>query len=312
MKNKITIIGAGMAGLLAANMLRRHDLQVLEKSSSLPENHSALLRFRTSSVSDATGIPFQKVTIDKGLWDGMQVVNKPTLAHANAYSINVTGGEVQARSVRDLSSDVRYIAPIDFVEQMARHVPIKFGTVIDKISESDHPIISTAPMPVMMNMSGWKEIPEFNFQPIWTVKAFMLKPWSKVYQTLYNVRSDEWYRATIHGQELTLEYPFDPSLRPSLHMDCVMALKRFFNHCGDIKIEYKISVQQQKYGKITAIPEDIRQAFILWLTDKYNIFSLGRFATWRPLLLDDLVKDIKHIEAIIQSGNNYKHKLQPF
>lgn len=309
MTNKITIIGAGMAGLLAANMLRRHDLSVLEKSSSLPENHSALLRFRSLSVSDATGIPFEKVTIDKGLWDGEKVVNSPTLAHTNAYSLNVTGGELHPRSIRDLSSDVRYVAPSDFVAQMAKHVPITFNSDVSR-PRYDHPVISTIPMPVMMRLTDWPDAPEFNFKPIWTIKAQMLSPESKVYQTLYNVDASNWYRATLHGQELTLEFAFDPIQIPGNPENiCEWAMECFSVRGATFT---DAVIKHQKFGKITPISEEVRVAFILHLTDKWNIYSLGRFATWRPLLLDDLVKDIKHIEAMIRSGCNYTRRLTAY
>ena len=53
----------------------------------------------------------------------------------------------------------------------------------------------------------------------------------------------------------------------------------------------------QKYAKIQPIDETARKQFLAWATDNFNIFSLGRFATWRPgLLLDDLVQDVQRIE----------------
>jgi hypothetical protein len=50
-----------------------------------------------------------------------------------------------------------------------------------------------------------------------------------------------------------------------------------------------------------------------WATDNYNIFSLGRFATWRPgLQMDDLVQDVRKIEGWF--SNRYelqKHRAIP-
>lgn len=51
------------------------------------------------------------------------------------------------------------------------------------------------------------------------------------------------------------------------------------------------------YAKALPIDDDVRREFISWATDNFNVFSLGRFATWRPaLLLDDLVNDIRLID----------------
>src|SRR5688572_5532364 len=85
----LAIAGAGMAGLLAANLLRRHRPEVFERQLDLPHNHSALLRFRSPAVSDATGIPFRRVLIRKGIWDGKRVVDRCSIPLANAYSQKV-------------------------------------------------------------------------------------------------------------------------------------------------------------------------------------------------------------------------------
>ena len=57
------IIGAGQAGLLAARSLALHNPTIIEQQDELPNNHSALLRFRSSIVGDSVGIPFQKVRV---------------------------------------------------------------------------------------------------------------------------------------------------------------------------------------------------------------------------------------------------------
>ena len=41
------------------------------------------------------------------------------------------------------------------------------------------------------------------------------------------------------------------------------------------------------------------------MTNKYKIYSVGRFATWRQLLLDDLINDLKMIDSFITSDSNY-------
>lgn len=314
--NKITIIGAGMAGLLAGNMLRRHDITILEKKGELPDNHSALLRFRSTQVSDATGIPFQKVLVDKGLYDGEDVSATVTLAQANAYSLIVTDGELHPRSIKDLDPEERFLAPEDFVAQMARNLKILFNQDVAS-PRYDHPVISTMPMPVMMDIVRWEEKPEFNFSPIWTLNCKVKSPESHVFQTLYNIRGcGDWYRATLHEDSLILEFMSDPPIFNNgddfeLARD---ALKIFCGgRAGGSKFDVEdIVVRKQPFGKIVPIDEEIRKKFLLHLTDKWNIYSLGRFATWRSILLDDLVRDIKHIEQMIASGCNYSRRLNTY
>jgi hypothetical protein len=74
-----------------------------------------------------------------------------------------------------------------------------------------------------------------------------------------------------------------------------------------IKPESIVDMKQseQYYGKIRPIDEDLRKQFIFEMTTKYGIYSLGRFATWRQLLLDDVVDDLQHIERFIRARSDY-------
>ena len=65
----------------------------------------------------------------------------------------------------------------------------------------------------------------------------------------------------------------------------------------------------QKYGKILPIDERLRKDFIFYLTKEHNIYSLGRFATWRQLLLDDVVKDVAVIENFLSESSSYNLSL---
>src|ERR1700751_3311499 len=117
---KIHIIGAGMSGLLAANMLRRHDVTVIEKQKELPNNHHAVLRFRTPEVGSILGIPFKKVNMIKTYMPNMNVV-----ADSLSYSRKVTGKFLSNRSIIDGTVIAeRYIAPPDLIPQMAKDVKI--------------------------------------------------------------------------------------------------------------------------------------------------------------------------------------------
>ena len=299
-----------MAGLLAGNMLRRHDVEILERNPSLPDNHTAVLRFRTTEVSDAAGIPFDEVMVEKCFWDGRRIRSSITLAEANLYSLIVTG-EVYPRSIQNLHKDVRHIAPQDFVAQMAKNLNIRFGQNIDR-PRRDNPVISTVPMPIMMKMVGWEDIPTFSYSPIWTVRCKIVVPSCHIYQTIYNCTSGEWYRATIQRDLLILEFMFEP-VGPLLERYCNDAIARAFgldlHGHGIIPTITQCSMSKQSFGKISPIDESLRRRFMLHLTDKWNIYSLGRFATWRGVLLDDLVKDIKQIERMMHSQNNYTQRL---
>jgi hypothetical protein len=60
---------------------------------------------------------------------------------------------------------------------------------------------------------------------------------------------------------------------------------------------------KQKYGKIAPIDNAWRRAFMHRLTIDNGIYSLGRFATWRNILLDDIIKDISVIKEMMKQDS---------
>jgi hypothetical protein len=61
----------------------------------------------------------------------------------------------------------------------------------------------------------------------------------------------------------------------------------------------------QKYGKIASIDDAVRKQLLFALTHNHTIYSLGRFATWRNILLDDVVNDIAAIKRLLKTNSAY-------
>jgi hypothetical protein len=306
----VLIVGAGMAGLLAGHMLRRYVPRIIEAQPKLPNNHAALLRFRSNAVAEATGIPFKRVVVRKAIkTTSGYVVNNVTLADANQYAQKVTG-EVTDRSILDLAPVERYIAPEDFIGQLARDLDIHYDEKLDKewIEErerpEDFPIVSTIPMPSLMELVGWEK-GHFDWRAIWTITAFLDRPVVNVYQTIYypNHRLP-YYRASLTGHRLTIECIRDPEH----NVDQMVA--EVAEDFGLAQVAWCTpQTKRQEYGKLIHGDEPARRAFIMAMTDRYNLWSLGRFATWRQLLLDDVVKDIRFIDSILTTRDSYTRRL---
>jgi hypothetical protein len=303
------IIGAGQAGLLAARSMSIHNPTIIEQQEELPNNHSALLRFRSSIVGDSVGIPFQKVRVYKGVLqeDAHTITNNPTIRDANAYSYKTTGKAIE-RSIINTEDVTRYIAPPNFIQSLASGADITYNQnakdclhhrTANLVVEKDIPVISTIPMPILMDILNYPDYQTFQYLPIWTINCELEH--TSVYQTLY-VPYDkaEPYRVSITGNIMTLEFCREPN-------DPEMEYISYYLDTLSIYTEVKnITNGQQSYGKIVPIDEYERQKFILWATQNHNIYSLGRFATWRNILLDDVMKDIKIINSFILQSNSYQ------
>jgi hypothetical protein len=299
----ITIVGAGLSGLLAARMLPHHFPVIWEQQPSLPNNHSAVLRFRSPSIGDILNIPFKKVQMIKAAMPWRNPV-----ADALAYSFKNSGKMRSDRSItQGLVVGERWIAPPDLVKQMADHhdIDIKFNQTWDFSLPEKEPIISTIPMPVLMNELKYPyfEDVEFNCTPginitttVWDCDAYV--------SLLVPDPISPISRISITYDQLVIECPgiSEEMVEPKSVLDMAVEMMGIFRQVSKI---YKVT--NQPYAKIDPIPDEIRKAFMHWATTEHNIYSLGRFATWRPgLLLDDLINDIRLIDRWIKSGSKYE------
>lgn len=294
------IIGAGMAGLIAAQHFRPK--LIIESQESLPNNHHALLRFRTDEISKLTRIAFRKVNVTKAVVHDEHFLDKLNPYSCNQYSLKVTG-KITERSIMNIEPGPRYIAPSDFIGIMAACQEVSgdilYNVKFDMDWYSKHvrdsePVVSTIPMPVMMDIVGWKDKPKFDFFHVWTTSCKITSPNVDVFQTIYFTSINvPHYRASLTGDRLIIE-----SVKQIDDPDAL--IEQVIDFFGLPKIEYTdVENHEQIYGKIVPIDEDIRKEFMYTLTREFNIYSLGRFATWRQILLDDLAKDIRVIESLI-------------
>jgi hypothetical protein len=311
---RLYIYGAGMAGLLAANMLRRFNPAVREAQGMLPNNHAAVLRFRSTAVSEATNIPFKAVRLSKGIvWED-QVLgpHAATLQMTNMYAQKV-GQMVMDRSMLHLEPATRYIAPPDFINLLSQGLTIEYGVplTVERLANHERDgdiVISTIPMNTLMELVGWAPIP-FRWFPITSVRATITNPPTDVYQTLYYpFAADILYRASITGNQLIAESLSSESSMAQCGLEPLTSriLRDFGFTSGKLTDIY---LKHQPYGKLLPTDDAARRRFILAMTDRWRVYSLGRFATWRQLLLDDVVHDVRVIERFIMDRDDYTRTL---
>jgi len=292
----MVIYGAGLAGLLAGCVFQAATIH--EASPPHTTTHRALLRFRSKAVADAVGIEFRPVCVRKGLWY-QNAFHPPTIQLANWYSRKVTD-QLLDRSIWDLSSVERYIAPENLIEQLIDRCStrIQWNSPLTAMpAKGDGPVISTIPMSLMVGMTPPPlPPPVFRFQPI-IVRRWRV-PTADVYQTVYIPDPNtSLYRVSITRDLVIAEY-----MREADDYD----FWRAFGLTGDEATP--LEVTRQRFGKIAPIEDRWRKQFMFHLTQTYGMYSVGRFATWRNILLDDVIHDLAIIKRMI-NANLYDHYL---
>jgi hypothetical protein len=162
------------------------------------------------------------------------------------------------------------------------------------------PVISTLPMPVLMERLNYECRPEFRYSSGTNIRATVRGADAYCSVMVCDPR-DPISRVSITGDEIIAEVP---RVAGESAPDPIETAERAADILGigpDVITD--VRVYDQTYQKIIPIDDEERKRFIAWATDKHNVYSLGRYATWRPTLqLDDLVRDIRHIESWINGG----------
>ena len=315
MTKHLKIIGAGLAGLIAAHHFRG---AYVYEAGERKEGHKALLRFRTDEVSRIVGVPFKAVTVDKGIYYKGELHDRCNVQLANQYAIKVTG-RVAGRSIWSLDRVTRYIAPEDLYERLVGKLVgehrLHFNAPVEGVNEwekHERDTINTAPLPVILKACGM-DVPALNFDkaPIDVLRYRI--PGCDVYQTLYFPANDlRTFRASITGDLLIIEMmtgDHPPHEFVWAHRSATDELFYVAEAFGlqDIVDSFEClgSVEQQ-YGKIISLPDEHRHAILYELTQRFGIYSIGRFATWRNLLLDDVAQDLRVVERLIHASNYEK------
>lgn len=296
-----TIIGAGLAGLLAGSVFPR--AKIFERGSEQQASHKAVLRFRTPAVGEAVGVEFKKVTVHKGIWAN-GFFARPNIQLANLYSKKVINRYAD-RSIWKIEPSERFIAPEDLIEQMvercARRIEWDCSVGLGLLRDaSNAPIVSTIPMNLMcdMVMDPNAPCPDFKFAPI-TVRRWRI-PDADVFQTVYFPDPEtNLYRVSITKGLMIAEYMNEAD---SYH---------FFDAFGLNSSDcVALDNSKQRYGKIAEIDNDWRRSFIHHLSSTQSIYSVGRFATWRNLILDEVIHDLHVVKKLIASSEYDRMKVR--
>jgi len=167
------------------------------------------------------------------------------------------------------------------------------------------PVISTIPITTMLQQC---EMPLEKRHPggSFIHKSIRVERWRvpdcHVYQTIYFPDPNTpLYRASITGDMLIAECVED--WNEAGRSTAIMHIAEAFGLDPE-ELNPLVSAQQP-YGKLVELDEITRKNALFRLTSERNVYSLGRFATWRNVMLDDVVNDIAVIKRLMKSGTAY-------
>lgn len=296
------IAGAGLAGLIAGHIFPQ--AQIIERAEGPGAMHQALLRFRSDEVSRVTNIPFTPVTVRKGIWlEHDCSFHAPNIQLANLYARKVAGKAIN-RSIWDVEPVTRYISPPDFYERLiaALEPRLSWGADADQAllnAQWSEPAISTIPLPSLLEAFNIETREAFKRQPI-HVSKYRVDAW--LHQTIYYPEHRmNAYRASITGDVLIIE-----GMELIHREDLNLVLHSF----GLDQVLEPLGKTEQRFGKIAPINDMVRRELLHRLTETHKVYSVGRFATWRNILLDDVVKDCHWVQRAIAQGDAYERHLR--
>lgn len=307
---KIVILGAGMAGAMAYGYFRSYNPEVYDAKTDDDVKY-AIMRLKDKSIGLILGTPLKEIKVDKACYYKGKLYDNSNIMLSNLYSYKVND-KLNSRSIDHLNKATRFILndkislPTnynhEFKDVVHKDVVFKAPPHAAVLKKYDI-CISTLPMSHMVKIKGMEKFKDVSFhsKPI-CVKKFKLKIKSCVNQTIYFPDPElQTYRASIEEGEFIVE---SIEIKPN-----EAEIEEIANAFGlDLSMMDFDNEFENKHGKIIPIDPDIRRSIIAELTEKFNIYSLGRFATWRNLRTDDLIDDLKKIDKIIKVSNlkNYR------
>jgi len=307
---RIAIIGAGISGLIAEGAFSKipgSTITIFDpKHDSDPlSEHKAVMRLRDTRIIDYVNCKIDKVKVYKAVYHNGRLYDKPNLLLNNMYSLKVYES-LSERSLSTLGIVDRYIIS-DITRQgmgtrMASAVCDIYDKQLhfDKASSQQYDIcISTIPMFSILNLVG-KSSDDYGVKFSWTpicITKMNLSIKSDVHQTVYftDQREEVPYRITVEGSKIIAEATSE------FDVDSVYDCLRSAFGIGYSEIyEESVTTSIQNMGKLEPISDDIRRKIMMDLTDEFNVYSFGRFATWRPLRIDQTLDDIEKIKMLVR------------
>ncbi len=308
----MVIIGAGLAGTAAKNFFSNKSVEVFDsRNKDEGWSHKALMRIRDPALGNYLGCKLKKIQAYKCIYYDGKIYDTYQHNLSNMYSMKVSGSIIN-RSIDKLGWEERYLVEGEIdtegVNFNKKVISIKDNIITfdDGSSNNYDEMINTMPLPDIAKVCGIETEETFTKKSrTIIVKIIPLLIESNVNQTVYFPSlSYGLYRATLQENKIIAEILFDESILLGYEWSLFSKdLFKVFGLCDEKFYDLnKISTYYQSNGKLIPINNEYRKYLILELTERFGIYSLGRYATWRNITSEDIIPDIEKISHLMEMG----------
>jgi hypothetical protein len=263
-------------------------------------------------LDEATCGPMHKFVVS--VWDGKQFKLHVTIQDVNQYGLKIFGtGQLKISNIQNISSHP--VLPIRLQELEGRVCSgIAFSRIASKvvaINKEDHELqtsdydvigydylISTIPLPMLLSLCQVKHNLSFRNYPIWA-GAVSLGYNSSCYQVLMNTdHCGASTRMSLMDDTLFIEANDD-----ELNDHDSALIEQAF---GLTVYPESVNLGEIKPGRIDPLPRSVRKPLLHWLTEKHDIFTLGRYGAWVYKVANDVWEDTTFLAKLIYAKHQSK------
>lgn len=310
MKTELLIIGAGVSGIMAYRNTSHLNPLLVESRDGLNKqpigNHHAVMRLRSPVSATMLGCRIKAVEVKKAILYGGRLFDKCNITMNNLYSLK-TSGEIVSKSIwavepctrYEISSAIRIPDGVLFGHTLVR---LFKRTAIFSTGEGHTQVeyknaISTIPLPSLLSATGTKTDLKFESKPIYITRVNISESSEGIHQTIYLPEKEySAYRATIENKTLIVE-----AVKPVSYKELNTIENLFGLSCRKKRDSNQFVM---KFGKMKSVDDGKRKDLLYQLTDQHSIYSLGRFAVWKPLTIDKTIADFEKICVMMNSSSS--------
>lgn len=305
----VIIIGAGISGKMIS---KRISMQFPELTVALVDKgaedatHPFHLHKLIPEMPSLASI--RKVKFFQGVYADEGFKNVPSIEDANQYALKVFN-KIQITNCHNCrDSEIFVISKSDLLDAFTEKTHVCVSDTISSVDriakicrgmKDDYSykyLINTIPLPIFLKIAEVYSGLSFENTPFYTAKYEFAEPTS-LFQMLYNAASGcKISRTTLLDQHLFIEAvgPKYSTKDTSFMYDTYGLV-----NLPELKPLYP--------GRFNILPAKERKSLFYWLTEKHDIFCIGRYGAWTHKVANDVWDDTGFICSLIYNKQQVKY-----